>query len=82
LVATLVRTDDGRPNLLTLSRSGGSPGNQSLAITVAEILLDNSSVALGETTGLQTLARPTPGEEASPIDHLRQYMTKIASVSG
>jgi hypothetical protein len=49
---------------------------------VADILLENRPIALGESTGLQAFSRPIPGDESSPIEQLRQYMTKVASVSG
>jgi hypothetical protein len=82
LLAALVRGGDGKPNVLTLSRGSGPGASQSLAVAVAEILLDSGPVQIGEATGLQAMSRQIPGEEASPIDQLRQYMTKIASVSG
>lgn len=82
LVAALVKSPDGRANLLALSRAANSRGERALALTVADILLDNQAIELGEKTSLQAMARPIPGQEGSPIEQLRQYMTKIASVSG
>jgi hypothetical protein len=69
LVAALVRGGDGKPNVLTLSRGSGPGATQSLAVAVAEILLDSGPVQIGEATGLQAMSRQIPGEEASPIDH-------------
>jgi hypothetical protein len=80
LVAVLI--GDGESNVIALSRGAGAGGDRSLAMTIAEILGDSQPVSLGETTGLQAMPRQVPGEESSPIDQLRQYMTKIASVSG
>ena len=51
-------------------------------MAIADVLLDNEPISLGERTGLQAMARQVPGEESSPIDQLRHYMTKMASVSG
>jgi hypothetical protein len=82
LIATLVRNGDGKTNLIALSRSANSREDRALALTVADILIDNQPIEPGERTGLQALARPVPGEESSPIEQLRQYMTKMASVSG
>jgi hypothetical protein len=82
LVATLVRSGDGKANVIALSRSANPGGDRCLAMAVAEILLDNEPIQLGETTGLQAMPRQIPGEESSSIEQLRQYMTKIASVSG
>jgi hypothetical protein len=82
LVATLVRGGDGKANVIALSRSANPGGDRCLAMAVAEILLDNEPIQLGETTGLQAMPRQIPGEESSSIEQLRQYMTKIASVSG
>jgi hypothetical protein len=82
LVATLVRGGDGKANVIALSRSANPGGDRCLAMAVAEILLDNEPIRLGETTGLQAMPRQIPGEESSSIEQLRQYMTKIASVSG
>jgi AcrR family transcriptional regulator len=82
LVAALVKGEDGRGNVMTLSRGGGGGGDRCLAVAVAEILLDNQPIQVGESTRLQAMSRAIPGEESSPIDELRRYMTKIASVSG
>jgi len=82
LVATLVRGGDGKANVIALSRSANPGGDRCLAMAVAEILLDNEAIPLRETTGLQAMPRQVPGEESSSIEQLRQYMTKIASVSG
>jgi hypothetical protein len=82
LVATLVESSEGRANVIALSRTANASGDRSLALAVGEILLDNNPIELGERTGLQAMARHVPGEESSPIEELRQYMTKIASVSG
>jgi hypothetical protein len=82
LVATLVRGGDGKANVIALSRSANPGGDRCLAMAVAEILLDNEPIQLGETTGLQAMPRQILGEETSSIEQLRQYMTKIASVSG
>jgi hypothetical protein len=82
LVATLVRGGDGKANVIALSRSANPGGDRCLAMAVAEILLDNEPIKIGETTGLQAMPRQIPGEESSSIEQLRQYMTKIASVSG
>ncbi|MGD0462168.1 MAG: hypothetical protein ABSB74_06745 [Tepidisphaeraceae bacterium] len=82
LVATLVQSSEGRANVIALSRTANAGGDRSLALAVGEILLDNSPIELGERTGLQAMARHVPGEDSSPIEQLRQYMTKIASVSG
>jgi hypothetical protein len=82
LFAALVQGGDGKPNLLALSRSANPAGDRALALAVADILLDNPPILLGEKTGLQALARNVPGEESTSIDQLRQYMTKVASVSG
>jgi hypothetical protein len=82
LVATLVENGDGGAKVIALSRTSSGGGDRSLAMAVADILFDNSAIQLGERTGLQTMARHVPGEDSSPIDQLRQYMTKIASVSG
>jgi hypothetical protein len=82
LVAALVQSPDGRPNLITLSRFANPRGDHSLAMTIANALLDNDPIDTGELTGLQTMARAIPGEASSSIDQLRTYMTKVASVSG
>jgi hypothetical protein len=82
LVAMLVRGGDGRANIITLSRASNPGGNHCLAMAIADVLMDNEPISLGERTGLQAMARQVPGEEASPIDQLRQYMTRVASVSG
>ena len=82
LLGVLVKGVDGNTNVIALSRAGPGGGDRCLAVAVAEILLDNQPVSVGETTGLQAMARPIPGDDSSPIDELRKYMTKIASVSG
>jgi hypothetical protein len=82
LVALLVQSADAKPNLIALSRVSTSGGDRCLAMAVADALLDNEPVSLGERTGLQAMPRQIPGDESSPIDQLRSYMTKIASVSG
>jgi hypothetical protein len=82
LVAALVENGEGGANVIAFSRTGSGGGSRSLAFAIAEILLDNSPINLGERTGLQAMARHVPGEDSSPMDQLRQYMTKIASVSG
>ena len=82
LVAMLVRGGDGKANMIALSRAANPGGDRCLAMVIAEILLDNEPVSLGERTGLQAMSRQVPGEESSPIDQLRQYMTRVASVSG
>jgi len=82
LVATLVESSEGQANVIALSRAANTSGDRSLALAVGEILLDNDPIALGESTSLQAMARHIPGEDSSPIEQLRQYMTKIASVSG
>jgi hypothetical protein len=82
LVAMLVRGGDGKTNIFALSRAGNPRGDRCLALGIAEILLDNEPISLGERTGLQAMSRQVPGDESSPIDQLRNYMTKIASVSG
>jgi hypothetical protein len=82
LVETLVRSGEGKANLYALSRAANPTGDRALALAVADILLENQPIALGERTCLQAFSRPTPGEETSSIDQLRQYMTKVASVSG
>jgi hypothetical protein len=84
LFAALIAPRDGQSPLLTLS--GGTsgnrtpPGNRPLALSIAEILHDNPPISLGETTELQALSRPIPGDEPSGNDQLRDYMTRIASV--
>jgi hypothetical protein len=82
LVATLVKGEDGNANLIALSRQSGSRADRALALVVADILVDNQPIDLGERTGLQAMARTIPGDESSPIEQLRQYMTRMASVSG
>jgi hypothetical protein len=82
LVAALVKNGEGRANVMALSRMANPSGDRSLALAVAEVLLDNEAIDIGERTGLQAMSRQIPGEESSPIEQLRQYMTKIASVSG
>jgi hypothetical protein len=82
LVSLLVPGPGGKASVLSLSRAANLAGDQCLALAVADVLLDNEPVSLGERTGLQAMSRLVPGEESSPIDQLRQYMTKIASVSG
>jgi hypothetical protein len=82
LIETLVRSGDGRANIYALSRAANPSGDRALALAVADILLENQPIALGERTGLQAFSRPIPGEESSSIEQLRQYMTKVASVSG
>jgi hypothetical protein len=82
LVATLVKGQDGKANLIALSRSASSGADRALALVVADILVDNQPIDLAERTGLQALARTIPGDESSPIEQLRQYMTRMASVSG
>jgi hypothetical protein len=82
LIATLVRGQDGKVNLISLSRSTNPRADRALALLVADILIDNLPMEPGERTGLQALARTIPGEDSSPIEHLRQYMTRMASVSG
>jgi hypothetical protein len=47
---------------------------------VADILLENQPIPIGESTNIQALHRTTPGEEGGTMDQLRQYMTKVASV--
>lgn len=82
LVATLVKNGEGRANVIALSRTANGGGDRCLALAVAEILLDNGAIELGERTGLQAMSRHIPGDDAASIDQLRQYMTKVASVSG
>ena len=82
LIATLVRNQDGKANVIALSRSANSRADRALALAVADILIDNHPIEPGERTGLQALARLVPGEESAPIEQLRQYMTRMASVSG
>ena len=82
LVAMLVRGGDGKANMIALSRASNPGGNHCLAMAIADVLLDNGPISLGERTGLQAMARQVPGEEGSPIDQLRHYMTRVASVSG
>lgn len=82
LVATLVKSHDGKANLIALSRANSPRADRALALAVADILIDNQPIEPGERTALQALARPVPGEDASPIEQLRQYMTRVASVSG
>jgi hypothetical protein len=82
LVTMLVRGGDGRANIFALSRAANPRGDRCLAMAIADVLLDNEPIPLGERTGLQAMSRQTPGDESSPIDQLRNYMTKIASVSG
>jgi len=82
LVAALVKNREGRANVMALSRSANPGGDCSLALAVADALLDSRPVELGERSGLQAMARSVPGEEASPIARLQEYMTRIASVSG
>jgi hypothetical protein len=82
LVGLLVRGGDGKANIFALSRAANPRGGRCLALGVADILLENEPVSLGERTSLQAMSRQVPGEESSPIDELRNYMTKIASVSG
>jgi hypothetical protein len=82
LVNLLIRGGDGKANVFALSRAANPHGDRCLAMAVADVLLDNEPVPLGERTGLQAMSRQIPGEESSPIDQLRNYMTKIASVSG
>jgi hypothetical protein len=82
LIEVLIGTGDGHGNTIALSRISTATGNRCLALAVADILMDNQPIAIGETTGLQALPRAIPGAESSSIDQLRQYMTKVASVSG
>ena len=82
LLAALVKSEEGVANLITLSLNSSEGGNKSLAMTIADILLDNPPVKLGQATCLQSLSRLVPGQEQSPVDQLREYMTKVASVSG
>ncbi|MGD1275675.1 MAG: hypothetical protein ABR964_00455 [Tepidisphaeraceae bacterium] len=82
LVATLVKNENGSANVLALSRLSNPQGDRCLALSIAEILLDNRPINTGEKTGLQSMARVAPGEESSAIEQLRQYMTKVASVTG
>jgi hypothetical protein len=82
LVAILVQDGEGKANLMTLSRAANSTGDRALALAVADILLENDPIELGERTGLQAMARTVPGQDGSSIEQLRQYMTKMASVSG
>lgn len=82
LVATLVKNGEGRANVIALSRTANAAGDRCLALAVAEILLDNGTIELGERTGLQAMSRQIAGDDTTPIEQLRQYMTKIASVSG
>jgi hypothetical protein len=82
LIEVLIGSDDGNGNVIALSRALNAAGDRCLAMAVAEILIDNQPIAIGETTGLQALPRAIPGGESSSIDQLRQYMTKVASVSG
>jgi hypothetical protein len=81
LVELLV-TNSAGSNLLALSRSSNPNQDRSLAMSIAEILLENTSIDPGEATGLQTLSRVSPGEETYAMEQLRQYMTKVASVAG
>ena len=78
----LLVTNSAGPNLLTLSRSAAPNQDRSLAMSIAEVLLENTSINPGEATGLQTLSRVSPGDETSAMEQLRQYMTKVASVAG
>ncbi len=82
LVSVLVTTPDGKANLIALSRAANPGGSNALAMSIADILMDSPPMDLGEKTGLQALNRAVPGEGSSPMDQLRQYMTKVASVSG
>jgi hypothetical protein len=67
--------------VFALSRAATSGDDRCLALGVAEILLENEAISPGEQTGLQTMARQIPGGESSPMEQLREYMTRIASVS-
>jgi hypothetical protein len=82
LVAALVQSRDGTANVLALSRAANPGGDCALALAIADILAENRAIGVGQATGLQALPREVPGEESSPIFQLRQYMTKVASVSG
>jgi hypothetical protein len=82
LVAALVQSTDGTANVLALSRAANPGGQSALALAIADILLENQAISLGSATGLQTLPRAVPGEESPAIFQLREYMTKVASVSG
>jgi hypothetical protein len=82
LIEVLIGSDDEHGNVIALSRTSNASGGRCLALAVADILIDNQPIAVGETTGLQALPRAIPGAESSSIDQLRQYMTKVASVSG
>jgi len=79
LVRLLVQAPDGQANLLTLSRQSSPSGDRALALSIADILLDNRPISPGETTSLQSMSRASPGEDASPLEQLRQYMTRVAS---
>jgi hypothetical protein len=80
LVEALVG-DKHDPPLITLSRAGNAEGGRCLALAVADILLDNTPLVLGEATGLQALPRHIPGDEsAGGIEQLCDYMTRVASV--
>jgi hypothetical protein len=82
LVTILVHGGDGKANMIALSRAANPGGDRCVAMAIADVLLDNEPIPLGERTGLQAMSRQIPGDESSPIDQLRDYMTKIASVSG
>ena len=63
-------------NAVHLSRNGSD--QMPIALAVFDALARNRPVVLGETTGLQVLSRPIPGEDSSLAD-LRQRMIALAS---
>ena len=79
LFALLVRSPAGALNVMTLSRGAGSPSTAApLALAIFDALSRNQPVALGESTGLQVLARLVPGEDDERAE-LQERMIALAS---
>lgn len=77
LYAALARTPDGKVNTLALSRAANPIGNRALALDLFDILTDNQPVAIGDRTGVQTLARIDPDSEVSPEQRRKAAAAKL-----
>jgi hypothetical protein len=77
LAACLIKVD-GKPNAFTLSRAlSGTPVR--LSRQIIEALKENTAVTPGEQTGVQTLSRETPGEQADQAQADAEYVKERAA---
>jgi hypothetical protein len=73
LFAALVKSPAGRVNPLCLSRSANLFGDVALGLFVFDALADNTPVPLGESSGVQLLARSIADD---PTEQRRQKLTE------